>query len=61
MFSLRLGSTTAVVINGWPAVKQALASDQLLGRPEPSFLGPFNIDANIVDGSGNLLIVWVHN
>lgn len=50
VFGLRLGPSNVVVINGWPAVKEALSKEQLLDRVP--FLTSFGIIPSVVDASG---------
>ncbi|XP_053201353.1 cytochrome P450 2C9-like [Panonychus citri] len=52
VFSLRIGSFNVVVINGWTAIKEAFADDNLLARPNEDY---FTIvgDQSIAEMSGD--------
>lgn len=62
VFSLTVGPSAAVVVNGWPAVKEAVGKEVILARPQPEIFKYYGIATNIVDGSGAfgvLSVIWL--
>ncbi|KAI1299631.1 Cytochrome P450 2A3 [Halotydeus destructor] len=53
IFTVPIFTTNLIVVNGLKSMKEIFASDELLGRPAPSFLWPLGEPECLIDGNGD--------